>query len=124
MDTDILYPVKHKRQYRRKTQSSVVLSDCTREAIALELEVSTRTVQELIRIASTYIDLFNEYTDDNYRLNGLPIDSKQQVEVLRQIRQVRQKYRHVKDKSFIKKEYQKINQRVKEEQNGSQEINS
>ena len=124
MDTDILYAVKHKRQYRRKTQSSVVLSDCTREAIALELEVSTRTVQELIRIASTYIDLFNEYTDDNYRLNGLPIDSKQQVEVLRQIRQVRQKYRHVKDKSFIKKEYQKINQRVKEEQNGSQESNS
>jgi hypothetical protein len=102
----------------------VVLSDCTREAIALELEVSTRTVQELIRIASTYIDLFNEYTDDNYRLNGLPIDSKQQVEVLRQIRQVRQKYRHVKDKSFIKKEYQKINQRVKEEQNGNQESNS
>lgn len=103
--TEVLLCTPNKRHYRAKKYkpTEILLQDLSREEIAQTLGITSRTLQELLRLAANFIDGFDKYLDDECRLNGYPIKHQHELDLIEKIFRLRKRYKGVKDGSLMLK---------------------
>jgi len=108
----------HKRGYKRQQYVQVLLPNKTRQQLAEELQISTRTLQNVLHYAATYIECFDKYVDDEGILRGLPISEDWEIWVIKEILLILKRYKHTRNKAvFVKAALNNLNQQVKDMQN-------
>ncbi len=112
-----------KRRYRTKKYRPVdiLLGDLSREEVAKQLHMTSRTLQELLRLAAQHIEGFDKYLNDECRLNGHPIKYQHELDLIAEIYRLRSRYKGVKDGSLMLKEdlvnlNEKYKQQIKEQE--------
>lgn len=81
-----------------------------RKQVADIIGVGERQLQRYLKLASIHLNLFTLFKDKDDRLTGMPIESENQIELLKTIRSLLNKYKYCKNRQeLIASELEKIN---------------
>lgn len=129
-DCIVLSPqsTNHKQEVESR-ECEVLLPIFSRKQVAQRLGVGVRQLQKYLLIGLRYLDDFACYQDpdaDDFKLNGLPIEKEEHIQLLEVIQALLNRYRYCQGLSSEEKVAQvlvEINQKRREQRRKTNETN-